>query len=145
MSTPILPNGYRISTDRAEMQQEYIHHYLSLESYWAKGRSMEVVALSIQHSFCAGIFYGDQQVAFGRTITDYSTYGYLADVFVDPAHRGKEFGKCLVEVLLNDPALAKVPKFSLRTLDAQGLYAQFGFCHPEFPDRVMDYKRPDSY
>jgi GNAT superfamily N-acetyltransferase len=104
-----------------------------------------MVDQSVQHSFCAGIFWGNQQVAFGRTITDYSTYGYLADVFVDPQHRGKELGKVLVEMLIHDPALAQVPKFSLRTLDAQGLYAQFGFHLPEFPDRVMDYKRPDSH
>lgn len=145
MLTHSLPAGYRISTDPTEMDVDYIHHYLSEISYWAKGRDRELVLLSIQHSFCVGIFEGNQQVAFGRTVTDYSTYGYLADVFVDESQRGKGLGKILVDALLNSPALEKVPKFSLRTLDAHGLYTQFGFHGLAFPDRAMDFKRDEIH
>jgi len=35
--------GYLISTDPSRLNLEFIHRFLSQESYWAAGRSMEVV------------------------------------------------------------------------------------------------------
>ena len=37
---------------------------------------------SIANSLCFGIYHGEKQVGFARVITDKTTFGYLADVFV---------------------------------------------------------------
>jgi hypothetical protein len=38
-----LGNGYELDDDRSRIDREAVHHYLSEESYWAKGRPLEVV------------------------------------------------------------------------------------------------------
>jgi hypothetical protein len=85
-------SDYRISFDKAELDLDLIHAFLS-GSYWAKGIPRHIVETSIRHSFCAGVFAKDEagvdeQVGFARVITDHATFAYLADVFVLPAHRG---------------------------------------------------------
>ena len=49
-------NEYLISTDKSKLNIEYIHHYLSKESYWAKNIPMEIVQTSIEGSFCFVVF-----------------------------------------------------------------------------------------
>ncbi len=48
---------------------------------------------------------GAQQVPFARVITDKATFGYLADVFVLPEHRGQGYSKALVAAMLDHPEL----------------------------------------
>ena len=78
---------YSISTDRSRLDIDLIHNYLSNESYWATGRSREVVERSIENSLPFGIYNGDKQVGFARIVTDYATFAWVADVFVLPEHR----------------------------------------------------------
>lgn len=73
---------FYISTDKSKMDIETIHHYLSEESYWAKGVPREIVEKSIANSFCFGVFYQDKQVGFAKVITDFTTIAYLGDVFI---------------------------------------------------------------
>lgn len=119
--------GYTLSTDPSLLDLDVIHTYLSEHSYWAQGRSRAVVARSIEHSLCFGIYQGNQQVGFARVITDFTVHAYLSDVFVLPEHRGRGLGKWLVASMLAHPLLRGVTKWSLDTRDAQGLYEPFGF------------------
>ena len=41
---------YTISTDRARLDIAVIHRYISEESYWGKGRAVEVVRRAIENS-----------------------------------------------------------------------------------------------
>ena len=79
---------YRISTDRNRLDLPLIHEFLS-NSYWAKGRPIEVVERSIKNSLCFGAYHNDRQVAFARLITDRAVFAYLADVFVIEEYRGR--------------------------------------------------------
>ena len=38
-----LPGGLELDDDRARVDVDAVHSYLSEESYWAKGRSREIV------------------------------------------------------------------------------------------------------
>jgi GNAT superfamily N-acetyltransferase len=47
---------YFASTDKGLLQLEVIHRYLSEESYWAKGVSMDAVRRRTDGSFCIGLY-----------------------------------------------------------------------------------------
>jgi GNAT superfamily N-acetyltransferase len=128
--------AFRISTNHDEMDIPLIHRFLSEESYWKKGVSLEIVRKSLKHSMCFGGFIGDKQIAFGRVITDYADFGYLRDVFVLKEHRGKGYGKLIVQEILSHPELRGV-NFMLGTEDAHSLYQQFGFTAVPNPERLM--------
>lgn len=140
---PLARDGYVLTTDRGLLDVDMIHAYLSHTSYWAQGRSRETVLRSMENSLCFGIYEGTRQVGFARVITDYAVHAYVADVFVLPEHRGRGLGKWLVEAMLSHPLLEEIPKWSLDTRDAQGLYAQFGF-QPSEPGRHMGLRRPEA-
>lgn len=127
------------------MDLDVIHQYLSEESYWAKGIPREVVERSIASSLCFGVFDGDRQIAFARVITDYATFGYVADVFVLASHRGRGVSKQLMTAMLADPRLQGLRRWHLVTRDAQGLYAQFGFDALDAPERHMMRVVRDAY
>jgi N-acetylglutamate synthase-like GNAT family acetyltransferase len=126
-----------ISTDRARLDVASIHRYLSEESYWAKGISRALVERAIAHSLCFGAFDGAMQVGFARVITDYATFGYLADVYVLESHRGRGISKCIMDAVRAHPELQSLRRWHLVTRDAHGLYAQYGFVPLDAPDRHM--------
>jgi GNAT superfamily N-acetyltransferase len=138
-------NNYLFSTDKSKLQAEYIHHYLSVESYWAKNIPIDIVKTSIEGSLCFGIYLNEQQIGFARVITDNATFGYLADVFVDKDHRGKGLSKELMRFILEQDIMKKLRRFMLATLDAHSLYAQFGFESQEGNKRLMGIKFFDEY
>lgn len=80
--------NYEWSFDKTRLDVPAIHTFLS-SSYWSPGIPREVVVRAIENSLCIGCYFGPQQVAFGRMITDCATFAYLADVFVVPEHRNK--------------------------------------------------------
>lgn len=134
---------YTISTDKGKLDVETVHRFLS-STYWAKGIPMDVVRKLIQHSLCYGVYYGGEQVGFGRVITDYSTFAYISDVYVVEEHRGKGLAKWMLESMLQHPGLQGLRRWMLVTRDAQALYRQVGFKEAE-PGRVMEIKNPDAY
>jgi len=138
-------DGYLFSNDKSKLQIDYIHHYLSVESYWAKNIPMEILKTSIEGSICYGIYINEQQVGFARVITDNATFGYLADVFVDANHRGKGLSKELMKFILEQDFTKKLRRFMLATLDAHSLYAQFGFESQEGNKRLMGIKFFEEY
>lgn len=138
-------NGILFSTDKRRLQVNYIHRYLSEDSYWAKNIPIEIVQRSIEGSLCFGIYEGEKQVGFARVITDHATFGYLADVFVDPAYRGRGLSKQLMAFIMQHESVKLFRNFLLATLDAHGLYEQFGFKPLREPGRFMSIKFFESY
>jgi len=126
---------YCISTDKPRLSIEAIHRFLS-QSYWAETRPAAVIEKSIQHSICFGLYRGAEQIGFSRVVTDYATFYWLCDVFIDEAYRGQALGKWLVACVVSTPELRGLRGF-LATRDAHGLYEQFGFEVPADPRRHM--------
>lgn len=137
--------GFRISTDHAAIDVDAVHAYLSQRSYWSRGIPRDVVAASIAGSLPFGLFAGDRQIGFARVITDYATFAYLADVYVDEAHQGAGLGKWLIATLMTHPALQGLRRWLLITRDAHGLYARHGFVPLGAPDLHMERHDPDVY
>lgn len=127
---------YSISADKALLDIPVIHAYLSGSSYWARGRSLETVTKSIEHSLCFGVFLSDgTQVGFARVVTDHSTFAWLCDVFILEEHRGRGLGKRLVEAVVSHPHLTHINRVLLATSNAHELYERYGgfvpLAHPE--------------
>jgi GNAT superfamily N-acetyltransferase len=120
-------NGkFSILTDRGRLNIDFIHDYLCNQSYWAQGRSREVVEKSIQNSLCFGVFDGEWQVGFARIVTDYITFAWLCDVFIAESHRGQGLGKWLIKSVVSHPEMAAVKFILLATSDAHELYRKYG-------------------
>jgi GNAT superfamily N-acetyltransferase len=133
--------GFTISTDPARLDITAIHHFLSEQSYWAKGRPREMVEKSIEHCLCFGVYEEARQVGFARVLTDYAVMGYLMDVFILPEYRGRGLGKWLVSCIMAHPDLKHLRSWLLATDDAHGLYAQFGFKPLGKPELYMQIRR----
>jgi len=157
---------FLISTDPALLDLNLIHGFLT-NCYWAKGISLELVARSIQHSLCFGIYDestekpprpgarhgasesrkmpGPVQVGFARVVSDFATVAYLGDVFVLESHRGRGLSKRLMECIMQHPALQGLRRWILLTRDAHGLYQQSGFTALAAPERYMEKHSADVY
>lgn len=132
-----VPTEYYLSADRSLLQFDFIVRSLQ-GTYWAAGRPEEVIRAAWDKSICFGVYSkrGDDQVAFARAVTDGATFTWLADVFVDPAHRGKGLARALVAAALADAAVART-NIHLGTRDAHGLYEKFGFVRTETMRKVF--------
>jgi GNAT superfamily N-acetyltransferase len=145
-----------ISTDRERLDLNVVYDFLT-NCYWAKGIPREVVARSIEHSVCFGIYDESQplakdarsgapmQVGFARVVSDFATVAYLGDVFVLESHGGRGLSKWLMECVVQHPALQNLRRWILLTRDAHGLYSQFGFAPVRNPERYMELHQPNVY
>jgi len=133
----IKENGFVFSDDRNLVDVKAVHHYLSTQSYWAKDIPFELVQRAVENSLCFGIYKGQQQVGFARWITDKATFAYLCDVYVEEAFRGLGLSKKMMSLMLFHPDLQGLRRYQLATLDAHGLYEQFGFKALENPENQM--------
>ena len=117
-----------ISTDPARLDRELIHRFLSEESYWARGRTHEQSERILDRSLCFGAYDGGgRQVGHARVVTDRVVFGYIADLFVVPAERGRGIGKALVAAILEHADVRDLSRLVLVTDDAHGLYEGYGF------------------
>jgi len=136
---------FLISTGRERLHLDVVHGFLT-NCYWAQGIPREVVARSIEHSLCFGIYDGNgAQVGFARVVSDFATVAYLGDVFVLESHRGRGLSKWLMECVVQHPALQNLRRWILTTRDAHELYSQFGFTTVKAPERYMELHRPNVY
>ena len=123
-----LPGGYELDDDRARIDLDAVHRFISEESYWAAGRPRETMRGLVERADrVVGLFQGAEQVGFSRTV-DAPDAGltYLADVYVLPEHRGKGLGVELVRFSIDGGPFA-ANRWVLHTKDAHELYARFGF------------------
>lgn len=140
-----LPEGYRISLDPAQLQFDVIHGYLA-RSYWSLGIPRDVVERAARNSLVVGA-YGPtaEQVGFARLITDHTTFGYLADVFVLEPHRGLGLSRGMVQALMDLPEVQGMRRLMLATRDAHGLYAKLGWAPVTDSAPLMQIHRKDLY
>ena len=136
---------YFISTDKAKINIPLVHQYLYNESYWAKNIPLDIIKKGIENSVCFSVFYKEEQVGFARVITDKATFGYLADVFIVEAHRGKGLSKWLMQTILDNEELQGFRSWMLGTKDAHSLYEKFGFTLTSNTTRIMRKQGIEGY
>lgn len=126
-----------VSTDKTKLDLPFIQRFLK-DIYWAAGRTLEEVQITIDHSFCFGIYLDDKQIGFARVVTDYVVFAYLMDVFIIEAQRGKGYSSILIDAMIKEPQLQAVKIWRLATTDAHFLYEKFGFGALANPEKMME-------
>jgi GNAT superfamily N-acetyltransferase len=117
---------FELSDDKARLDVGRIHRWLA-SSYWSPGIERTVVERAIAGSHCLGAYQDGEQVGFARTITDYATFAWIADVWIDEIVRGVGLGRRMVGWFLDHPEYAGIRRVGLTTADAHGVYEKLGF------------------
>ena len=122
-----LGGGFELDDNPGRIDVDAVHAYISGESYWGRGRPLDLVRATIDGSQrVVGLYRDGAQIGFARIITDGVTLGYLADVYVLEPYRGRGLGLALVRETLEGGPGRRV-RWMLHTADAQALYAKLGF------------------
>lgn len=137
--------GFEFSGERDRVDADWVHTIVSTQAYWALGRPRAIQDAANAASRCYGVYRTDsgEQVAFGRVVTDAATFGWLCDVIVDPAVRGRGIGDALVAGIVADLEPPGLSRLLLATGDAHGLYAQHGWTPLRTPERWMERSAAD--
>ena len=140
--------AFEIDTDPRRINVERVYDYLRT-TYWSGDRCFDEVRAAWAHSqvvFGVYAMGGDaRQIGCARVVTDTKTFGWLADVFIDPEFRGQGLGKFLVRCVVEHPDCLNIRLFMLGTRDAHGLYTQFGWETPLYAERfLMKYGKPGN-
>jgi GNAT superfamily N-acetyltransferase len=126
-----------ISTDKTKLNVPFIQDFLK-DIYWAKGRTLSEVQITIDSSVCFGIYLNNIQIGFARVITDYVVFGYVMDVFIAEEHRGKGYATLLIDAMMKEAVLKEIKIWRLATTDAHFLYEKFGFTALAHPEKLME-------
>jgi GNAT superfamily N-acetyltransferase len=136
---------YIVSDDPSRLDPAAIHAYLR-RAYWSEQIPFDVVDRALRGSLCIGAYEASgAQVGLVRLISDRATFCYVCDVYVLEAHRGRGLSKAMMAMAMSHPKLQGLRRWSLNTLDAHGLYRQFGFTAPTHPERSLERVVPDIY
>jgi GNAT superfamily N-acetyltransferase len=134
-----LPDGYELSTDPGRLDVDQVHQWLSVDAYWALGRTREAVETAIARSLNFGLYdtaSGDQ-VGYARVLTDEATFGWLCDVYIARPVRGEGLGTALVAAVCEHLEPFGLRRVLLATADAHEVYAKAGFAPLTTPGKWM--------
>jgi GNAT superfamily N-acetyltransferase len=132
------PGGYWASDELALIDLARVHAWISGESYWAEGRPRDAMARAIENSLVLGLYSAEgTQVGFARFVTDYATFAWLCDVFVDAGHRGHGLGTFLVATAVGHPGVRGVRQI-LAAEPGRSMYARLGYRPLAHPERWME-------
>lgn len=137
-----IEKGFSISTDKSLIDFETVYNYLANDSYWAQGITADRLKKAIEHSICFGVYHGKKQAGFTRVVTDMATFAYICDVFILPDYRRLGLSKWLMQTISQHHEFQGLRRWSLATLDAHGLYEQFGFTELSKPQNWMEIFTP---
>ncbi len=131
-----LPDGFTLTTDPARIDASRAHALLAAHAYWAEGRTLEVHRGAMAGSRSYGVLTATGDLAaYARLVTDGATFGWLADVIVDPVHRGNGLGRAVVAHALADVESLGLKRVLLRASDeGRRIYERAGFTPVPEPD-----------
>lgn len=139
MARLIRPDGVEVDDDRARVDVDAVHRFLTEESYWALGRDRATVERLVgEATRVAGAYDGGRQVAFARCFSDRVSLAWLADVYVEASHRGRGIGEEVVRFLIEESGFAGI-RWMLGTADAHSFYRKLGFGPPS--ERLLERPR----
>jgi len=125
-----LDDGYELDDDVERVDVDALVTFLTTEAYWGRWRGRTEIEAQLHSAWrIVAAYQGSKMVGFARAVSDGVAYAYLADVYVDPSHRGHGLGLAVVRELVEGNG-ADTFRWALHTLDAHGLYAKLGFAPP---------------
>ncbi|MEU8620414.1 GNAT family N-acetyltransferase [Streptomyces sp. NPDC048623] len=138
-AAPVMHGSYEISADPARLDPARIHHWLSTDTYWGTGRPREKQDAAIAGSLNFGAYDTESgaMAAYARVVTDYATFAWLCDVYVDRPARGAGLGTALVTAVRDHLEPYGLRRILLATDDAHGVYERIGFTPLQNPDKWM--------
>jgi GNAT superfamily N-acetyltransferase len=122
---------YELDDDPQRLDLDAVWTFLTTQAYWGRWRGRDDVERQIASAWrVIGAYVDGRQVGFARAVSDGVAVGYLADVYVDEAHRGQGIARAMVTALVeHDPG--RDFRWMLHTKDAHALYEQLGFTSPD--------------
>jgi GNAT superfamily N-acetyltransferase len=133
-------DGLEVDDDPTRIDLDVTYDLVVNQAYWAKERTRDVVAQTIEASWSFGVYDGDRQVGFARVVTDRLTFAWVCDVVVDEPLRGKGIGRFLMRAVTDAVSSAVVGWQVLRTRDAHSLYRDLGWTDLVEADRWMEIR-----
>lgn len=135
LSDDLEVDDLELDDDPERVDVTAVHAFLSNDSYWARGRSLDEVQRLVRNaSRVVGLYDGSRQIGFARVVSDGATIAYLADVYVLQPWRGRGLGVELVREAVEHGPHRGI-RWILHTADGHDLYRQFGFVPPS--DRLL--------
>ncbi len=117
-------DNYFISTDAALIPIPKLTEIFGLKDfYWASALPEDVMEETLQNSLCFGLFRNNEAqeqagdfLGLARCVTDFTTFLYVTDVWVNPEEQGKGLGtwliQCVQEVIEEMPHLRRSMLFT---------------------------------
>ena len=123
-------------------------HALLKDCFWCKDIPLALVKKFLNHSLCFGIIHQQDNtlVGFGRVITDYTTFAYMADVIIADKHRRKKLASMLVSAIMQHPELQNLKSWNLKATDeAINIYLAHGFAPSKSRCPQLEINHYDIY
>ena len=125
-----LDGSYELDDDPDRVDIDALVAFLTTSAYWGRWRGRTDIEAQLAASWrVVGLYAGEEMVGFARALSDGVAFAYLADVYVDPDHRGGGRGTALVRELVEGNGADRF-RWMLHTKDAHGLYTKLGFAAP---------------
>ncbi|MFN8493651.1 MAG: GNAT family N-acetyltransferase [Caldilineaceae bacterium] len=96
--------------EHRSISPEAVRALYDLVGWWPQ-RSLDDIALVLEHGPAVGAWLGEELVGFARAVTDGKLRAYIEDVMVHPGYRRQGIGEQLMETLLT--VLAHIETVSL--------------------------------
>ncbi|MDQ1697101.1 MAG: hypothetical protein QOJ03_2454 [Frankiaceae bacterium] len=133
---------FDIDDDPAHIDVDAVWAFLSTHAYWGRWRTRDDVVAQLASAWrVVGAYVDGAQVGFARAISDGVSLAYLADVYVDEAHRGRGIAQAMVTAMI-DAGPGVEFRWLLHTNDAHDLYRRFGFSEPDATLLERPSRRP---
>ena len=122
-----------VSDQRDDVDFEFVYRFLSEKSIWASGVGRTTQMRVLKNSLCISAFSEGKQVGFARVVTDYATYAWIDDVFVEESVQGKGVAHRLMTAILEHDDLRSVASWWLSSSNpvARSLFEKNGFAIPD--------------
>ncbi|MBW3085064.1 hypothetical protein KEM60_01256 [Austwickia sp. TVS 96-490-7B] len=139
-----LATEFTVTTDLDRIDLDTVHHWLSTDTFWATGRSREIMQRAAENSLNFGVLDTDGALCgYARVVTDQATFAWLCDVYVPSSHRGLGLGLLLSQKVVDTLAPWHLKRIMLTTIDAHSLYEKVGFTPFPNPKNLMWITAPE--
>jgi len=119
--------NYKIDDDKSHIDHMLVHQWLQ-HCYWSENIPKNIVAKMIKNSYCVGAYLSNSMIAFCRAITDYCTFVYLCDLYVDKKHRRKGVASNILQYMLHTKGFIHYKRLLLiATEESKAMYLKLGF------------------